>query len=168
MPTIPSPFHAILERPFLVPLLALLCFLTLNFPHRADAETDIKFKDNQGNEIVFPGNMPRHSQKKPGRWKGLEAVHDPHIKLSRRKEGLELVRVVFIEIPHPAEEADMGKIQAVYLFDKDGLVIGYQAFPSTAQEYKAEIRINGVINYFQIMIQCSKHEMWEKEIKYDL
>lgn len=147
----------------LLTALALLSFT----PARAAQEQDLnayKFADEDGNQVVFPSDLPLYWNGKPGPWKGLEAAHDVTLKARTRREGLEMSRIMNIRISHKDTE---GKIKAIYVLDKDGFVIGYKKFPEKAgNELETEILITSVINYVEICIECTKHGMWKKVYRF--
>lgn len=134
-----------------------------------EAASDYRFFDPEtGNEVLFPQVDEIYTLKRPGPWKPSVAQwHLPVLKPKFRKEGLENVRMLELTIPHPMDKAQ-GEIQAVYLKDKDGLLIGYQEFPPLIKNYQASFRLNGVINYVQIYVFCSRHGAWETEVRLPL
>ena len=143
---------------------ALFAFVSIA-PCLATAQDDYKFKDGEGNEITFPKDVPAYSAKNPGPWKGLEAIHHPEVSSHLRKQGLEAVRILKIKIPHPMKEDEKGRIQAVYVFDKDRYVIGYHPFKMGERDAEAEIWINGIVNYVVICVHCTRHGMWFTEVR---
>ena len=142
-------------------ILSLLIFTSL-FTNSTVLAGDYKFLDPEGNEIIFPKNKPVFSEDYPGPWKGLESFHEPLATWKIKKEGLETIRRILIRVPHPAEDPESGYIRAIYVLDKDGLVVGYHAFHKD-KEITAEVRVNGVINYVQIYVECTKHGLWRKD-----
>lgn len=151
-------------RHFPLLILAVLCAV---IPSRAgaDGDLDYTFKDKDGNLVTFDRNQTFYSKTSPGPWKGLEAAHEPRVKAVIRKDGLEMTRVVSLEVSHDMEEEGKnGKIKAIYLLDKDGLVVGYEKFGKTRSEAKMEVWLNSVINYVEVYVECSQHGIWLKKI----
>lgn len=132
----------------------------------AFAQNDYKFMDEDGNEVVFPAEVPVYSAKNPGPWEDLESIHAPEVISYLRKQGLEDVRILTIKLLHPMKEGEKGRIQAIYIFDKDHYVIGYHPFKPGEGKAEAEIWINGIINYVQIYVHCSRHGMWQTEERF--
>ncbi len=113
-----------------------------------------------GAVIALPKNRPLYTRADPGPWHGLEGLHDPRLTSKIRKEGLENIRRIFVRIPHPPAVNDDDSIKAVYLLDKDGIVVGYRGFEKVDKVFEAEIRINGVINHLQVYVECAHHGLW--------
>lgn len=143
-------------------LIFTLFFLFFSFPASAE---DYAFRDQYGNEVNVPKGKPIYSRKKPGPWAGLHGSHEPKIEWSLRKEGLEDIRVLKITYTHPFSEKE-GRIEKIYLTDKDGLVVGYKAFEEKDKTFTAKFKINGVINYIQIYTECSRHGLWGAEMRF--
>ncbi len=143
-------------------IFAFFC-LTLPPPCLAD---DYAFRDEMGNDVKLPKDKPVYSRKNPGPWAADTALlHEPEVEWSMRKTGLESVRILKISFSHPVSEKE-GQIQKVYLADKDGLIIGYKAFETDAKNFSAEFKINSVINYVRIYVECSKHGLWGNEMRF--
>ena len=152
-----NPFKRL--RPFPV-LLALLLLL----PSRGFAQ-DYKFLDEWGTEVTFPKDVPIHSMKNPGPWGKVASLHLPQVKVSYRNEGLEKILVLHITLNHPMLDAKLGSIKKIYIVDKDNLIVGYHEFKAKDKRAETKISVNGVINYVQIYIFCSKHEGWTSELR---
>ena len=125
---------------------------------------DYAFRDRQGNEVQLPQGQPIYSRKNPGPWAKLSAIHEPKVEWSSRKVGLEDIRILKLSFSHPSSEKE-GRLEKIYLADKDGLVIGYKIFTAKDKNYKAEFQLNGVINYVKIYIECSRHGLWGAEVR---
>ena len=136
----------------------MICYLMLASPGFPGG--DYKFLDAAGNEVLLPTDLPIYTQKKPGPWKGHEKEHRVAIRTKLRTAGLEMNYELTLFIPHPMTEKD--RVEAIYLVDKDGLIVGYKAFTTSASEASAKILINGVINYIQVYILCT-HSLWKSE-----
>ncbi len=152
-------------KPFSFNTLLIFCLLLTSFPFPSSAE-DYRFFDEEGNEVVFPGAPSYFTQKNPGPWSSQEAgLHAIKVKAKFRKSGLENIRILKFTILHPP--ASKGKVKsndsisAVYLLDKDNLLIGFQLFDQQTKKYEFECRINGIINYVQVYIYCGKHGIWK-------
>ncbi len=126
-------------------------------------DPNYRFVDDEKNVITLPTHLEIYSKEMPGPWKGHEEEHDPHAKFRIFKEGLESTRVVTIRIVHKQEE---GPVKAVYVADKDGLVIGYAKFKKDAKSLEAEMKINSVINYIEIYVECGKHSLWKTAYRF--
>ena len=147
---------------YLLPLVPFL-FLCLN----VHAEEDYKFIDSGGKEILFPKSTPIFSRSNPGPWKGSEQLIEPQLDTRIRRQGLEMIRILEIRIPYPAGSAGDNRLQALYVLDKDGLIIGYQKFDPEEEYFFADIWINGIINYIQIYIESSRNGLWRKEFHFE-
>ncbi len=150
-------------KPVLLILSALLVF-SPPLPAYADGDPDYRFKDSYGNVIENPVFETAYSDKSPGPWKGKEAMHTPRIKAIIRKDGLEMTRVLTVSVDHPDDDSD-GRIEALYLLDKDGLVVGHESFKKD-HVIEAEMWLTSVINYVQIYVKCTKHGVWRKEVRF--
>lgn len=144
------------------PLLIGLLLLTSLSCGVAFAQSDYTFTDAQGNEITLPKG-PVFSEQNPGPWKGLESIHMPEVSRKIRKEGLETIQILTVRISHSSGTEN--KIKAVYLLDKDDLIIGYKAFKPEDQELAFEPRINGNLNYVKIYADCADHGLWRKDVR---
>lgn len=132
------------------------------------ASEDYKFKDEDGNEIAYPRRFPIYSLAQPGPWNIEEAkLHEPFLKWRWRKEGLESIRLLRIAIPHPTEDPSFGAIRTLTAFDKDKLPVAFNETTEGLKKIEVEFRINGVINYVEVLVSCSKHGLWKKEFKLD-
>jgi len=145
-----------------------LAILLLFVPSLLQGQDDYKYVDRYGNEIKMPKDVPIYTSQKPGPWTGLESLHEPFLKTRVRLEGLETILVLDLTVRHPMgteTKEETGRIQAIYVLDKDDLMIGYSAVPpdEILNEVKAKIWINGVINYVKVYVLCSKHDFWLKE-----
>lgn len=129
---------------------------------------DYVFKDQEGNEVALPKNVPIYSPSNPGPWKEQASLHFPKVKSKYRRDGLEKIRVLYFELPHPVRDEKLGSIESIFVLDKDGLIIGYYRFNLFDQTAQAKVKINGVINYVQIYIVCSRHGVWKFERRFDL
>lgn len=148
---------------FLSWLIIVLIFI---FCPSAWSNEDYKFLDQDGNEIVLPWDVNFYTLQNPGPWSKVAHLHEVKVSTYFRHEGLENIRVVALDIPHPMHNEKLGTIQKIYLLDKDRLIIGFYDFSFIEKQAKAKIKINGVINYVQIFIVCSKHEGWKSEARF--
>jgi hypothetical protein len=121
------------------------------------------FRDASGNEIYLPKTKSVISFAAPGIWQSVAGMHEPSVKTKVRKEGLENVRVIKIRFSSPIAKDDPDAVKAVYLLDKDAIIVGYHAF--SAGEQEAEFSINGVINYIHLLVECPRHGLWTKELR---
>ncbi|MBN1689310.1 MAG: hypothetical protein JW893_09425 [Candidatus Omnitrophica bacterium] len=87
----------------------------------------------------------------------------PQIRLTVRKDGLETIKVIKIEVPYKPSEDGSERVISFFLLDKDNLIVGYQKFDFGTKKYKGEIWINGIINYIQVYILTSTKGMWKEE-----
>lgn len=137
-------------------------FLFFSFSLMAD---DFIFRDKMGNEVHLPKGKPIYSHKNPGPWAGLAGIHEPKAESALRKSGLEDVRVLKLTYSHPSSEKD-GRIEKIYITDKDGVMIGYKSFDENDKNFAAEFKLNGVINYIRIYTECSRHGLWGAEMRF--
>lgn len=145
-----------LQRFFIFMLLLLI-------PQTGARSAEDPFRDASGNEIYLPEAKSVISFTDPGIWKPVAGLHEPSVKTKVRKEGLENVRVIKVRFASPIAKDDPDAVKAVYLLDKDAIIVGYHAF--SAGEQETEISINGVINYIHILVECPRHGLWTKEIR---
>ncbi len=131
--------------------------------HPALLRAEDAFRDAGGNEIYLPTDKPVISLASPGIWKSVSGFHEPQIFTKVRKDGLEAVRILKIRLPYPIVKDDEDPLKAVYVLDKDGLIVGYHEF--SVGEQGIQMVINGIINYIQIFVECPKHGLWRKEIR---
>lgn len=143
--------------------LVIFTFLPLLFASQVTAE-DYVFRDARGNEVLLPTGRPVYSRKSSGPWAGLSGIHEPKTEWVLRKEGLEDVRVLKLSFSHPSGEKD-GRIERIYLADKDGYVVGYKVVSEKEQPVNLEFKLNGVINYLRIYVDCSVHGLWGAEMR---
>ena len=130
------------------------------------ADSDYDFKDSYGNSVVFPlSNIVNLD--KPGARSKESIAHSPAIRSRIKKEGLHLVRVLQIKIPN-FEATEKDKLKAVYVLDKDGLIIGYHSFKKkpAAPDLEIEIEFDGIINQVAVYVECSKHGLWGKGVQF--
>lgn len=128
-------------------------------PLRADS--DYSFRNEDYEEINLP-SKPVVRMQRPGVLLNAAPAHIPKIVVKARKEGLEKVRLLEFEFPEGRLDiAGTDRLMAVYLLDKDGLVIGYHAINNSEPSFR--IRINSVINYVQVYVECYKHGLWFEE-----
>jgi hypothetical protein len=141
-------------------LLLGIAFFSALLPVQVLADSDYKFVDEYGDEVLVPTDIPMHTERTPGKFSKEAASHKPKVAISTRYDGLETIRIVDMVIPHEIAEGEEIKI---YLTDKDGLVVGYKRF--STGPLKGRFKINGVINYLQIYVICPQHEGWHYEIR---
>ncbi len=127
--------------------------------------SDYKFVDSEGHDVALP-HQPIYTVADPGPWKGLELQHLPQATWHMRQQGLEMIRILVVRVPHAMGDKNKGRIEAIYVLDKDDLIIGYHAFGAMKKEAVADIWINGVINYVQIVVGCSRHGLWKKTFRF--
>ncbi|MSR77235.1 MAG: hypothetical protein EXS63_03265 [Candidatus Omnitrophica bacterium] len=127
---------------------------------------DYQISDENGQEIKLPPSVIIYTQTHPGGWKKEATLHAPKIKSHIRYSGLEQIRIVTIEIPHPMQDETLGAIQKIYILDKDALIIGYREFHAWDKKATFLVKLNGVINYIKVFITCSKHGDWLSEIRF--
>ncbi len=118
--------------------------------------------DSLGNTITLP-SRPIFSIDAPGVWTNIAGRHSPEISTKIRKDGLETVRRLLVKLPQPVVKDEKDPIQAIYVSDKEGLIIGYHKF--TPGEQEIEMPINGNINYMQIYVECQNHGLWQKNLR---
>lgn len=134
----------------------------------AESEQDAYvFVDAEGRKIYFPTDVPVYSKENPGPWRGEEPIHDIVLKIKSRYSGLEKILILNIKTPHPMDDTDeeTGWIQEIFVLDKDDLIVGYHEFEPEDTVAKAKIWINGIINYVQIYIRCTRHGLWREEFR---
>ncbi len=141
-------------------LLCLFTSFSLSF-----AESDYEFKDNYGNTVVFPAQSIVNLDKlrKPSK----EAIaHTPAVKSRIKKEGLHLLRVLEISLPNFDSKQDT--IQAIYVLDKDNLIVGYHSFKKKPYNPDSEIEVefDGIINRVAVYVECSEHGLWGKGVQF--
>lgn len=145
------------------PLLA--AFLLVVAPARLYSEDygGYRFVDPvSGEEVHFPDKLPVYTKESPGPWKGLEADHAVAVESRLKKEGLETRRIVHLSLS-PGKDTNL---KAVYVLDKDQLIIGYHKINPKKPVYDAEINITSVINYIQVYVECAKHGLWRKSFRF--
>ncbi len=140
--------------------------LFLGLPASQVPAGENSYIDEQGEEILLPKDVPVYTLEQPGPWREAAAQHELKIKYRIREEGLEDIRVLKILYPHPMKEGTDEWIKAIYVLEKDGIIVGYQSFSPGAEEAAAEIQINGVINYIEIYAECRKHGLWRTNVKF--
>ena len=128
------------------------------------ADFDYDFKDDNGESVHLP-DLPIISYDAPGIFAALLGSHRPEFLLTSKKEGLEKIRFITLDFKRPARQFSNDKLTAVYVLDKDQLVIGYHLFEP--EETKAVMRINGVINYVEIYVECEAHGLWQKKLRFE-
>ena len=116
-----------------------------------------------GKSVKIP-DLPIYDSKNPGPLAEQLAFHRPTLKLKRRKEGLEDTWRLTITIPHPIVEDPKKMVTAVYVTDKDNIIVGYLGF-SAGDTLSGEIRLNGILNYIQIYVYCLEHGLWKSEYR---
>jgi desulfoferrodoxin (superoxide reductase-like protein) len=119
-------------------------------------------KAEENDDIKLPAG-PYYTETNPGPWKDQIQAHIPVVTTKTRKSGLELIRIVEVSVPHPIDKKNT--IMAIYVTDKDGIFIGYKAFTYSSEKLSGEFTINGVINYFEVYVQCAKHGVWKKTFR---
>jgi len=151
----------------------LIFFLVLGFlvigTSLAHAQDDYKFLDESGKEIIFSRDDPFHTSSDPGSWKEFGGIENMEVKSRIRREGLEMIRILFISIPHrAAEDTEEDHIEALFVLDKDGLIVGYDDKLTSEEGVKltSEIWINGIINYVEIYVKHTKHGTWKKKFRF--
>lgn len=146
-------------------LLTAFWLIILLFSFREGKAADYVFKDSDGNEVHLPSNLPVFLLDTPGVLAPIAPAHTPEIKTKIRKEGLESVREMTLQLPEPVRDDKKDRIKKIYLLDKDELIIGYYAFQPREQE--ASFRMNGIINYIRLVVECSHHGLWRKDIRFE-
>ena len=149
-------------------LVFLAClFLTLLASSIVTANEE--YTDEDGNPVKLPDAKTAYSLENPGPWKKEVAFHDPVIKSRILVQGLEMTRVLKITIPHPMGQTAKGvkklSIKAIFLVDKDGTVVGYHSFSADDSEAVYETKLNSVINYLEIFVECRQHGVWLKKVR---
>ncbi len=149
-------------------LLLLGIFLLLS-PNPAQTASDYKYIDEDDNEIIFPAVTTVWTQSSRGPWSEEEARwHLPHVEARFRKDGLENIRFVRITLDHPPGKSKDGTLKAIYLRDKDQLIIGYHSFSPSDKVFEFKSRLNGVVNYLEIFVFCVDHGVWKSEVRLPL
>ncbi len=128
-----------------------------------------EFSDEEGNTVSMPDPKKVQSLEKAGALPKEAAFHEPVISTRKLVQGLETTRIIKITVPHPLTALD-GKdkktpVKAIYLVDKDGIVIGYDYFSAEKSEAVYETKINGIINYLEIYVECREHGIWLKKVR---
>lgn len=123
------------------------------------ADGEYSFRDENYEEIHLPVK-PVIQIQKPGSLLNEAPAHTPQITIKSRKEGLEKIRLLQFEFPKepPTDSSRRDRLMAVYILDKDGLIVGYHAINNAEARFR--IPINSVINYVQVYIECYKHGLW--------
>lgn len=109
-----------------------------------------------------------HSLEQPGALSKEAAFHEPVVYTRKLVQGLETTRIIKITVPHPLTLSGKTKntpVKAIYLVDKDGIVIGYDYFTADKSEAVYETKINGIINYLEIYVECREHGIWLKKVR---
>ena len=140
----------------------------LVFPFQAAAEQTSKYIDMEGNEVPGPDIHSYFTLNSPGPWKQVADLHFPKIEAHFRKEGLENVRMVDIQVPHPLNDKRLGTITQIFVMDKDHLIVGYQTFDKLSRRASLKLTVNGVINYLEIYVVCSAHGTWKTSLRLPL
>lgn len=143
--------------------LVFLFASTLFLLVRPGAADEYSFVSPEGEQIEYPSGVIPFSPANPGPWKGFEPMHQINLDSRIRKQGLEQIRILRIRMNHPMGTKEAGTIQRIYVADKDNLMIGFEEFPENSKEVDVEIWINGVINYIQVIVECSKHGFWRRD-----
>jgi desulfoferrodoxin (superoxide reductase-like protein) len=125
-------------------------------------DSDYKYIDKLGNEVHLPLEKPLYTQKNPKEFGKVAHFHVAEVKTRVRRSGLEMIRIVTLTVPHPMNDKS-NRIQKIYVADKDGLVVGYHLFEPSEESASTELRMNGIINYLQIFVECSNHGVWYQE-----
>lgn len=145
---------------------SILIFLTLCIP---PAKAEEGYTDEDGNPIVVPNAKTAYSLEKPGIHQKDAAAHDPVLTSRLLVQGLETTRVLKITVAHPLpktyKKGAKFPIKAIYLVDKDGIVVGYRTYSIDDTQVLFETKINGVINYLEIYVECREHGTWLKKIR---
>lgn len=129
------------------------------------AASDYAYKDESGENIGLPLDLPIILLNKPAALSHVAPYHTPEIKTRIRKEGLEWVRELTMKFTKPIPKPLKDKITKIYILDKDYLIVGYAVLrPSKPQ---AVFRLNGIINYIQIYIQCDEHGLWREDLRFE-
>ncbi len=144
-----------------------LLLLTVCLP-LARTEQAGHYTDKDGNPLAAPKTA--YSLENPGTRKKEAADHDPVITSRRLKQGLETTWVFKAALPqHPLPKTKKRDtefpIKAIYLVDKDGIVVGYQEFTIDDAEASYETKINGIINYLEVYVECREHGTWLKKVR---
>ena len=125
--------------------------------------------DENGEPVEKPSSKTAHSIENPGANKEMAALHDPILVSRKLVRGLETTRILTITVTHPIPKTrtktTVFPIEAICLVDKDGLVVGYRSFSMDDHEISFETRLNGVINYLEIYVQCREHGTWLKKVR---
>ena len=134
----------------------------------AFAEGDYKFLDENGNDVIFTLPETVYTQSQSGPWMKEASLHKLKVHSHVRFDGLESIRIVTIDIPHPMKDKNEkdGVIEKIYLLDKDGLIVGYHAFGTQDKKAIFQSKLNGVINYVKAYVFCSKHGAWTEDIRF--
>lgn len=147
------------------PVFLLLCLALAAAPVSAEVED---YVDALGDPVTAPDAKKSFSAEKPGVWKAEAAFHDPAVKSRKLVQGLETTRILTVSVPHPLDKTgnkNKQPIKAIYLVEKDGMLIGYDSFSEDdAKQVVYETRMNGVINYVEIFVECRRHGMWHKKV----
>lgn len=127
-----------------------------------------EFSDESGNTVTKPDPQKVKSLEGPSLSEEA-AFHEPLVYTRKLVQGLETTRIIKITVPHPLVTLDdkpkKTPIKAIYLVDKDGIVIGYDYFTADKSEAVYETKINGIINYVEIYVECRQHGIWLKKVR---
>ncbi len=147
-------------------LLALLLFFSL-----AEILALEEFVDDEGALVKAPDPQKVYNVESPGSLAKEAAFHDPVISTRKLIQGLETTRIIKITVPHPLikvkNSSPKTPIKAIYLVDKDKLVLGYQSFSARQSEVVYETKMNSAVNYLEIYVECRKHGIWLKKTRLD-
>lgn len=146
-------------------LLTAFTFLILRANFVAYSYSEYSFRDTSGNEVNLP-DRPQISLDSPGALIKIAPEHTPKIHIKTRHDGLEAVRVLEFELSAPVTKDQSDPLLAIYIADKDGLMIGHKSL--NPGDYKFSIVINGVINFVYLYVECQDHGLWTKTLSLNL
>lgn len=126
------------------------------------------FAEDADEEVIYPSTAKIHTEKDPGVWDtdGMKAFM-PEIKFKIRKSGLETIRLMefrFSETVLSKDSKDI-PVKAIYLRDKDLLILGYKDLSKTIPKKPFTFSFNGIINSVELTIESKEHGVWKENIR---
>lgn len=148
-------------------LIGVICtFLIAPSVH---ADNEYRFVNATGDIVTLPTDLPIHTLDAPGPMVSQPNALEPKISTWIRKDGLEDIRVLLIKVKNPFTEGEPElPAQALYVIDKDGLVLGYRKFEdNTETEISEKFTVNGIINHLDVYVEYTNLGLWKKELHFE-